>query len=29
VDKNIAALPIPQTDPILGMGSGVVSVWNP
>lgn len=26
-DKNIAALPVPDTDPFLGMGKGVHTIW--
>ena len=27
-DKNIAALPIPLSDPILGKGDGIVKIWR-
>ena len=27
-DKNIAAVAIPKTDPLLGMNSGLTGIWN-
>jgi uncharacterized protein YjlB len=27
-DKNIAALPLPSTDPLLGKNSGLLSIWQ-
>jgi uncharacterized protein YjlB len=27
-DKNIAALPIPSTDPLLGKSAGLLSIWR-
>jgi uncharacterized protein YjlB len=27
-DKNIAALPIPSTDPLLGKSAGLPSIWR-
>ncbi|GAB4036386.1 cupin [Spirosoma gilvum] len=28
VDKNIAAVPIPTTDPLLGKDAGLTKIWN-